>query len=187
MSIANLPTRKNAQELLAKHVGDDYQRLHAKMVATALESYAKKLGEDTELWFMTGLLHDLDYFEHPDEHPKISMKWFAEWQYPEELIHAVAAHAHERTGVKPESKLAAALIATDELAGFLYAYSLMRPDGFTGMEAKSVRKKFKDKAFAAKIDRDEIMFGVEKFEVDFDEHVEFLIGVLGEMDELKGN
>jgi lysyl-tRNA synthetase class 2 len=172
-----LPSREEALNLLEDHVKEPYQVLHAKMVAAGLEAYAEKFGEDKDLWYLTGLLHDVDYFEFPTEHPKKSLEWFEEWNYPTELTHAVAAHAHERTGVEPESRLAAALIAVDELAGLLYAYSLMRPEGFSGMEVSSAKKKFKDKAFAAKVDRDEIMFGVEKLGVDLGEHIEFLIGI----------
>jgi putative nucleotidyltransferase with HDIG domain len=172
-----LPTREEAQKILEEHVKDNYQKMHSKMIAVGLEAYAQKFGEDSELWYLTGLLHDLDYFEFPELHPTESLKWFKEWDYPQELIHAVAAHYWKKTNEMPNSKLAASLIATDELAGFLYAYSLMRPGGFEGMEASSVKKKFKDKTFAAKIDREEILFGVEKLEVDFKDHVEFLIGV----------
>lgn len=173
----NLPTKEEALKLLEDHVKDDYQKLHSKMIAAGLEAYATKFNEDTHLWYITGLLHDLDYFEFPDQHPLKSIEWFKEWNYPQELIHAVAAHYWKKTNELPQSKLAATLIATDELAGFLYAYSLMRPTGFEGMEASSVKKKFKDKTFAAKIDREEILFGIEKLNVDFKDHVDFLINV----------
>ncbi|OGC47324.1 hypothetical protein A2886_00055 [candidate division WWE3 bacterium RIFCSPHIGHO2_01_FULL_42_13] len=176
-----IPTREEAQKLLGEHVKDDYQKLHVSMVANALEMYAKEYGEDPELWYITGLLHDLDYFEFPDGHPLKSLEWFKEWQYPEELIHAVAAHYWKKTGVQPASKLAAALISIDELAGFLYAYSLMRPEHWEGMKPSSVQKKFKDRAFAAKIDREEVMFGVEKLGVDFSEHIQKLVDVFKPM------
>jgi putative nucleotidyltransferase with HDIG domain len=179
--MSKLPTRQEALELLEEHVKDDYQKHHARMVAACLEAYATKYDEDSELWYLTGLLHDLDYFEHPEEHPKKSLEWFKEWDYSEELIHAVAAHAMDEPRVEPDSKLAACLIAVDELTGFLYAYSLMRPTGWEGMKAKSVKKKFKDKAFAAKIDREEIMYGIEKLGVDFSEHVTFVIDILSKL------
>jgi len=172
-----LPTKEEALKLLEEHVKDDYQKYHAKMVALGLEFYAGKYKSDPQLWYITGLLHDIDYFEYPDQHPTESLKWFKEWEYPEELIHAVAAHYWKKTNEMPNSKLAATLIATDELAGFLYAYSLMRPTGFEGMEASSVKKKFKDKTFAAKIDREEILFGVNNLGIDFTEHVNNLISV----------
>ena len=178
---SNLPSRAQAQLLLETHVKDTYQLLHAKMVATALEAYAAKFGEDADLWYLTGLLHDLDYFEHPNEHPRLELEWFAQWGYPQELIHAVEAHAKSILGITPSSKLAAAILSIDELAGFLYAYSLMRPEGFANISSASVKKKFKDKAFAKKIDREEIMYGVEKFSVDFDDHITFLVGVFGKM------
>ena len=180
-----LPTKEEALKLLEEHVQDDYQKLHAKMVAAGLEAYAEKYGEGVELWYTTGLLHDLDYFEHPEEHPHKSLEWFKDWGYPKELIHAVAAHGWKRTDVQIESKLDAALVATDELAGFLYAYSLMRPTGWEGMKPKSVKKKFKDKHFARKIDREEIMLGIDKLGVEFNEHVQVLIDVYKDMEELK--
>lgn len=180
-----LPTREEAENLLKEHVKDEYQVLHAKMVAAAMEQYAKKYNGDPELWYVTGLLHDLDYFEHPDAHPQTSVGWFKEWGYPEELIHAVDAHSHLHTGKVPETKMAKALIAIDELAGLIYAYSLMRPEGFTRMKAKSLKKKFKDKAFAAKIDRGEIMYGVEQLDVDLGEHMVELARIFEGMPEFE--
>jgi lysyl-tRNA synthetase class 2 len=179
--LSRLPTRKEARKLLKEHVENDYQTLHAEMVAETLEAYAEKYGENRDLWWVTGLLHDLDYNKYPDEHPLQSMDWFADWGYPEQLQHAVAAHAWKLTEVMPKTKLAAALIAVDELTGLLHAYSLMRPKGWKGMKASSVKKKFKDKSFAAKVDREEIMFGIEKLEEDFNEHVDFLISVYEKM------
>lgn len=184
-SAEGLPSREEAEGLLATHVRDDYQRLHAHMVAWALEAYAKKIGANPDLWYITGLLHDIDYYEYPDEHPAKSLEWFAQKGYPEDMIHAIAAHAHDRTGVAPKSPLAFALVATDELAGLLYAYSLMRETGFDGMDAKGARKKFKDTSFAAKVDRDEIAHGVALLNVELSEHIQFLIDVFKERDELK--
>ena len=182
--LLGLPSRKESLELLEKHVADDYQKLHAKMIAAALEMYAKEYGENPELWYITGLLHDLDYYEFPSEHPNQSLEWFTGWGYPEALTHAVAAHYWKKTGVQPATRLAAALIATDEMSGLLYAYSLMRPERWEGMKAGSANKKFKDKSFAAKVDREEILFGVEKLGVEFNDHVAFLISVFQKMKEL---
>jgi predicted hydrolase (HD superfamily) len=147
------------------------------MVAKGMEAYAQKLNQNEDLWYVTGLLHDLDYDKFPDEHPKESLKWFTDWGYPNELIQAISAHAMSsgRTDTQPKTQLDFALIACDEMSGLLYAYSLMRPSGFEGMEAKSVMKKFKDKSFAAKIDREEILMGVEGLGVDLKEHIELLI------------
>lgn len=183
--VAVLPTREDALKIVQEHVADDYQVLHAKMIAAALEAYAKDKGFDPELWYITGLVHDVDYFEYPEEHPKESMKWFRKWHYPSDLIHAVAAHAWQRTGVKPASDLAFALIAIDELSGLIYAYSLMRPEGWVGMKASSIKKKFKDKSFAAKVDREEIMLGVDGWNLDLDAHIAFLIDVYQNMPEFK--
>ena len=180
--LSGLPTRDQAYQLLQEHVQDDYQKKHALMVATALEAYADSLNEDKNLWYITGLLHDLDYFAYPDEHPKKSLDWFSDWNYPEQLIHAVQAHAHDRLGVEPQTLLASALCAVDEMSGFLYAYSLMRPDGFVGMKPKSVEKKFKDKSFASKISREDIENGMQKFDKEFSDHVQFLIDVFNSVD-----
>lgn len=90
----NLPRKEEAQRVLERHVKDEYQRYHAQMVATALHGYAKSLTEDENLWYATGLLHDLDFEEFPDKHPGESLQWFKEWGYPIELIHAVEAHAY---------------------------------------------------------------------------------------------
>ena len=108
-----LPIREEARTILEKHVKDEYQRYHALMVATAMEGYAKLFNEDEDLWYVTGLLHDLDFEEHPDLHPAESLKWFKEWDYPEELIHAIEAHAYGYNNfeVLPQTKLAAALMA----------------------------------------------------------------------------
>jgi lysyl-tRNA synthetase class 2 len=176
----DLISREEGLELLKKHVADNYQVMHSKMVAQVLEKYSEKFGADKDLWYLTGLLHDLDYYEYPEQHPEVALKWFEERNFPKELIHAVAAHAHSKTNEEPKTKLASCLLATDELCGFIWAYSLMRPNGFDGMEASSVLKKFKDKGFAAKIDREEIQTGVDYFGVDFKEHIEFVISVLKE-------
>lgn len=173
-----IPTKKVAEALLKEHIKEDYLKLHSKMVAIVMEAYAKKFNEDSDMWYVTGLLHDLDYEKFPKEHPKKSIEWMKEWNYDERIIHAVRAHGTREPRTKPESTLAKALIAVDELCGLLYAYSLMRPTGFQGMEAKSVMKKFKDKAFAAKIDREEINYGVNEMGIDLKEHIDFMINVL---------
>jgi len=162
-SLGKLPSREEAFSLLKKHVLDDYQIKHSQMVGRVLEAYAKKFNEDENLWFLTGLLHDLDYYEFPEEHPQVEIKWFEEMGLPDELIHAVKAHALSLTGETPKTKLASCILATDELCGLIHAYSLMRPNQYEGMEASSVLKKFKDKTFAAKINRKKILKRVEVF------------------------
>jgi putative nucleotidyltransferase with HDIG domain len=181
--IRGLPTREEAQKILEEHVKEPYQLTHAKMVASGMEMYAHKYNGNQDLWYIAGLLHDLDYYEHPDDHPREELKWFAEWGYPEELIQAVSAHAFgsKRTDTPPKSIMDFALIACDEMSGLLYAYSLMRPTKFEGMEAKSAVKKFKDKAFAAKIDREEIKMGVEGLGIELKEHAQNLIDVFSKL------
>ncbi len=114
-----LPSPAEARQLLETHVTDEYQRHHALMVATAMQGYAATLGEDPTLWYVTGYLHDVDFERHPDTHPAESLRWFKEWDYPAELIHAVEAHAYGYHGYTtlPQTRLAAALLATDELCG----------------------------------------------------------------------
>lgn len=172
-----LPTREQAQELLFSHVTDTYQRHHALMVGTAVEGYAKKFGEDKELWFLTGFLHDIDYEEHPALHPGPSLEWFKEWQYPEELIHAVEAHALNYNGytTEPQTKLAAALFACDEVCGIFYAYSKLNPMAYGDMKGSSILKRIKDHGFAPKIKREDIEYGCEKLGVTVEEHVENLL------------
>jgi len=205
-----LPTKAAATILLHEHVKDDYQRHHALLVATALEGYAIEYNEDPLLWYLTGLLHDLDYEKHPDTHPAPSLQWFKDWGYPPELIHAVEAHAGGYHGLRPlppgghpqqspsaslqavpdgttlsalprsvttrpETRLAAALVATDELTGIFYAYRKMNPVPYGQIKAASIRKKFKDGTFAAKIDRATIQLGCDKLGVPLDDHIANLV------------
>lgn len=175
-----LPTRDEAKTLLEQHVKDEYQRHHAQMVGEAMTGYGKFYGEDEHLWFLTGYFHDIDFEEHPDKHPGESLKWFKEWGYPEELVHAVEAHAYGYNGFTtlPQTKLAAALMACDELAGIFYAYRKLNPVPYGEMKAKSVRKRFDEPRFAAKIDRGTIIRGCELLEVSVDEHIDNLVRFL---------
>jgi len=178
------PTKDEALQLLTQHVRDDYQRYHARMVATALEGYAKSLQADPHLWFVTGLLHDLDFEEYPETHPSESLRWFKTWDYPDELIHAVEAHAYGYHGFStlPRTPLAAALLATDELCGIFYAYRKLNPVRYGEMKASSIKKKVKEPAFAAKVDRTTIYKGCEHLGVTVDEHVANLIKFLAAFD-----
>lgn len=159
---------------------DDYQRHHALMVATALEGYAQKFAGDPQLWFVTGLVHDIDFEQHPATHPRESLRWFAEWDYPPELIHAVEAHAYGYNGFTtlPQTKLAAALLATDELCGIFYAYRRLNPVPYAQMKPSSIKKKIKEPAFAAKVDRRTIHVGCEHLGVSLDDHVANVIAFL---------
>ncbi len=179
-----LPTRTQAQQLLEQHVTDTYQRHHALMVGTAMAGYAQKLNEDRELWFLTGYLHDVDYDEHPTKHPGPSLAWFKELQYPEELIHAVLAHANGFNGftTKPETRLAKALIACDEICGIFYAYRKLNPVPYKEMKVSSIKKRLKEAKFAPGIDRTHIYQGCEDFGIPIDEHIENLISFFSELD-----
>lgn len=172
-----LPTKEEAKTLLEKYVQNEYQLYHALMVGTATEGYAKMYGEDELLWFLTGYLHDLDFEKYPETHPAESLKWFKEWGYPEDLIHAVEAHAYGYNGFEtlPATKLAATLMACDEISGIFYAYQKLNPIPFDEMKVKSIRKRLKEKSFAAKIDREMIFMGCEKMEIEMSDHITNLI------------
>jgi len=149
-------------------------------VETAMRAYARKYGEDEELWGATGLLHDLDYERYPDlgtGHPREALKLFEDKGYPQELIDAVAGPA-SFLGVPRETRMAKTLYAVDELSGFIAACALVRPTGIEGMTPKSVKKKLKQPSFAAGVNRDEVREGAEELGVDFDEHLAFLIAAM---------
>lgn len=149
---------------------------HARGVELAMRAAARRHGGDEELWAVAGLLHDADYDRWPDEHPRKIVAWLRE-RGEEALAHAVSAH-NTNLGVPAESPMDRALLACDELVGFVVACALVRPDGLTALAPKSVRKKLKDKAFAAKVDREEIRRGAEQLGVDLDEHVAMIIEAL---------
>lgn len=180
----SLPTREEAKELLEKYVLDEYQKYHAHMVGTAMEGYAKIYGEDSGLWYLTGYLHDIDFQKHPDIHPRASLGWFKEWGYPEEMIHAVEAHAYGYNGFNtlPQTKLASALVACDEISGIFYAYKKLNPIPYGEMKVSSINKRLKEKTFAAKIERETIYLGCEKLGVSLDEHISNLIKFFSQLD-----
>ncbi|PIR59186.1 MAG: lysine--tRNA ligase, partial [Candidatus Pacebacteria bacterium CG10_big_fil_rev_8_21_14_0_10_56_10] len=175
-SPVSLPDRDQAEQLLEHHISNHQLRHHCRMVASAMAAYARELGENEELWYQAGLLHDLDWEAFPDQHPKKAVE---EWlkDYPQELKNAVTAHAPERTGRQPQSELERYLFACDELSGFMQAVSLMRPGGFSDMKPKSVTKKLKDASFAANVSRDDISHGLELIGAEPAEHIGFLIKV----------
>ncbi len=178
----SVPTREEAEKILEQHVQDEYQRHHAKMTAAAVAGYAPQFGGGADLWYITGLLHDVDFEEFPDKHPGESLKWFKEWGYPDELIHAVEAHAYGYNGFTtlPQTKLAAALMACDELCGIFYAYRKLNPVSYGEMKASSVRKRFNESKFAAKIERGVILRGCEALGVSLDDHIANLVKFFGD-------
>ena len=179
-----LPTKEEAKTVLHQYVTDEYQRYHALMVGTALEGYARQFGEDEQLWFLTGYLHDIDYDQHPTEHPGPSLEWFREWGYPEELIQAVRAHANGFNGftTPPESTLDKTLVACDEICGIFYAYQKLNPIPFGDMKVKSIVKRLKEKKFAPGIDRDHIYTAVAALDISIEGHIENLISFFRVLD-----
>ena len=186
-----LPTREEALALLHEWVKSESLRKHMLAVEAALRAYARHYGEDEELWGITGLLHDLDYERFADMtdqangHPRTELRLFAERGYPPELIHAVEAHA-TFLGVPRASRLDKALLACDELTGLILAAAYVRPDrNLRNVEYSSIRKKWKDKAFTAAIDRAENMAFIEELGVPFEEHVQRVLDAMkGIADEL---
>ena len=169
-----LPSLEESHALLEKYIENLALRHHCEMVAAAMEAYAQIFNEDAELWYQTGLLHDLDYEKYPEEHPNKAVNELLT-DYPEELKRAVLAHGPEITGVEPESKMERYLFACDELSGFMHAYSIMRPDGFVGMKTGKVLKKLKDISFAAKINREDIIKGFDLIDGEPTENIQFLV------------
>ncbi|NTU46476.1 HD domain-containing protein [Candidatus Roizmanbacteria bacterium] len=174
-----MPTREQSETLLQTYIKNEALQHHSRMVAQALAAYAQKLHEDVELWYQTGLLHDLDWEMFPDEHPNKAIRDLLS-DYPVELKDAIAAHAPSRTGKEAVSLLEKYLFACDELSGFMHAVSLMRPNRFHGMEPKSVIKKLKDKGFAAKVSREDIEKGFTLIGLSPEEHIRFLIQVFSD-------
>lgn len=172
-----LPSRQEAYDLMCEWVESESLRRHMLSVEAAMRSYARHYSEDEELWGITGLLHDVDYERFPDMddtengHPRYSIRYFEENDYPQELIQAVRAHA-PFLGAPRESQLDKALLACDELTGLILACSYVRPDkDLRSVKLKSVKKKWKDKAFTAAINRPENMEYIEELGEPFDEHV----------------
>ena len=179
-----LPTRDEAYAMLCEWVQSDSLRKHMLAVEASLRAYARHFDEDEELWGITGLLHDLDYERFADMsdtvngHPRTELRLFAERGYPPELIHAVEAHA-TFLGTPRVTRLDKALLACDELTGLIMAAAYVRPDrDIRNVQLSSLKKKWKDKAFTAAIDRKENMEFIEELGVPFDEHVERVLAAM---------
>jgi putative nucleotidyltransferase with HDIG domain len=169
--------RNAAWGLLCEYTQGESLRKHALAVEACMRAYAKKFGEDEEKYGVTGLLHDFDYEKYPTpaEHPFVGNKILEERGYPDDIRRAILSHA-EYSGVKRESKMEKALFACDELAGFITASALVKPNkSLAEVEAKSVRKKMKDKAFARSVNRDDIINGAADLGVELEEHIAFCI------------
>jgi len=165
--------RSSAWELLCEYTQNENLRKHALAVVRA---YARKFSEDEEKWGVTALIHDFDYEVYPNapDHPLKGSEILKQKGYPEEVRRAILGHA-DYTGVPRDTPMARALFACDEVAGFITACSLVRPDRIKTLEAKSVRKRMKDKAFARSVSREDIVKGAEELGVPLDEHIAFCI------------
>lgn len=153
-----MPTRAEAWQLLCDWTPSEKLRVHARAVEVVMRDLAVSLGEDVERFGLAGLLHDADYDSWPEAHPKRIVAWLRE-RGDEDLAHAISAH-YTRWGVSYDSLLDKALLASDEITGFIMACALVRPTRTEGLEPKSVKKKLKDKAFAAGVDRFEVAEGL---------------------------
>jgi len=173
--------REQSWELMCTWTQSDSLRKHMLAVEAAMRAYARRFGEDEEKWGITGLLHDMDYEKHPtpDEHPMVGVRELAIRGYPADVIHAIKGHA-DYLDVPRDTLMSKTLYAVDELSGFIVACALMRPEGLENMKAKSVRKKMKQKSFAAAVNREDIVRGAEELGVDLNEHIEFVAYALRE-------
>lgn len=170
------PSRSDAVTLMEEWVESPALRKHMYGVEAAVRHYARLMDEDEELWGLAGLLHDLDWEKHPDEHPHVGVRRLRELEYPEPVVRAVLAHAWpDRSDVTPETPLDKVLYACDELSGLVYACCLVRPNGIDDLKPKSVVKKLKDKAFAAGVHRDAVQRGMELIALDRAIHIQNVI------------
>jgi putative nucleotidyltransferase with HDIG domain len=172
-----MTNRAAAWNLLTEFTQSESLRKHALAVEACMRAYARKFSADEELWGTVGLIHDFDYEKYPtaQEHPYKGNEILKERGYSDEIRRAIMSHA-EYSGVTRDSLMEKALFACDELAGFITAIALVKPSkSLSEVEAKSVRKKMKDKAFARSVNRDDIINGARDLGVDLDEHIAFCI------------
>ena len=180
-----LPARADALALLHEFTASDSLRKHMLAVEAAMRAYAGKWSEDAERWGLAGLMHDFDYEKWPNashaadaEHPAEGVRLLRSRGYPEDVLQAILGHA-AYTGVKRESRMAKALFAVDELTGLITAAALVRPSkSVLDLEASSVKKKMKDKAFARGVSREDVTAGAEEIGVPLDDHITFVIGAM---------
>ncbi len=190
--MAEVPTRAQALELMHEYTESGSLRKHMYAVEAAMRAYAEKVSENVELWGATGLIHDFDYERWPndahsptDEHPSTGVAILRDQDWPEEVLDAVMAHA-DYTNVPANTPLAKTLRAVDELAGFIMACALIRPTGITDLGARSVKKKLKDKRFAAGVSREDIREAQEALGEDLTEHIDFVIAAMREITDQLG-
>lgn len=185
--MSDVPSRAEALALMREYTESENLRKHMYAVEAAMCAYARKYDEDEDLWGVTGLIHDFDYERWPnealsptEEHPSSGVAILRERAWPEGILHAVMAHA-EHTGVEPETLMARTLRAVDELTGFVTACALVRPSRISDLSSKSVKKKLKDRSFAAAVNREEIRACTESIGEDLTEHIDFVIDAMREI------
>jgi putative nucleotidyltransferase with HDIG domain len=180
-----LPSRSDALALMQEYTTSESLRKHMLAVEAAMRAYAEKFGEDPERWGITGLVHDFDYERFPnsahsptDEHPSEGVRILRSKGYPEDILQAILGHA-QYTNTPRKSRMAKTLFAVDELTGLITATALVRPTkSVHEVDARSVRKKMKDKAFARGVSRDDVISGAQELGVDLDEHIAFVIAAM---------
>jgi len=178
-----LPSRAETLALMHEYTASESLRKHMLAVEGAMRAYAQKFGEDEERWGTTGLVHDFDYERFPnnshsptEEHPSEGVRVLRAKGYPEDILQAILGHAHY-TNTPRESRMAKTLFAVDELTGLITATALVRPTkSVHEVDARSVRKKMKDKAFARGVSREDVVNGANELGVELDEHISFVIG-----------
>jgi predicted hydrolase (HD superfamily) len=182
MTANAIPSRANTLALMQEHTASESLRKHMLAVEGAMRAYAQKFGEDEERWGITGLIHDFDYERFPNNahsategHPAEGVRLLRAKGYPEDVLEAILGHAHY-TDTPRTSKMAKTLFAVDELTGLITATALVRPSkSVHEVDARSVRKKMKDKAFARGVSREDVVNGASDLGVDLDEHITFVI------------
>ncbi len=185
----NMPGREDAYRLMTEHVKNESLQKHMLSVEVAMRFYARKYGEEEELWAMTGLLHDCDYEEYPDlrEHTQVAAGWLRRDGYDERIIYAILAHNDLNAETHPRNNLLSkALYACDEITGIVTATSLVRQKTLPGLPVASVRKKMKTKGFAAGVNREDLVKGAAELQVDLDEHIAFVIEAMSSIAETLG-
>jgi putative nucleotidyltransferase with HDIG domain len=179
-------TRQDAWNLMTEYTASENLRRHMLAVEAAMRAYARRFGEDENRWGLAGLLHDFDYEQHPNpewkadpnEHPLFGSRILEQEGYPEDVIYAIKTHA-DYLGLPRKSLMDKTLFAVDELTGLITAAALVRPDrSLQNLEARSVRKKMKDKAFARGVNREDVINGASELGVDLDEHIAFVIDAM---------
>ena len=176
---SNVLSKEDAENLFKEWVLNPRLQLHMKQVANLMKSWADEKEQlsvkDQWKWEMAGLLHDADWDQWPEQHCKKIIEELEHRNIDPEIIHAIASHGPNHFGVQPETRMDKMLYAFDELSGLVHAYSLMRPEGYTNMELKGVKKRLKEKSFAANVSREEINDACNRAEVPLDELINFII------------